>query len=128
MTNADVLRAIYERFSVHDIEGALEFIDPEIEWEWSRAMPDSGVYRGHQGFREGAEIFRESWGEFQMEMEELIERGDNLFAAVRYRATGRESGVRMDALVPHVWEFRGGKAVRFRIFLDVDKSRRRFLE
>jgi ketosteroid isomerase-like protein len=44
------------------------------------------------------------------------------------RGRGRSSGLEIDDPVAHLWEFRGGRAVRLRMFGDVERARQRFLE
>ena len=48
----DVVRAIYAAFAVRDLEGALDFVDPECEIHvegTARAAGRQGPYVGHDG-------------------------------------------------------------------------------
>jgi ketosteroid isomerase-like protein len=53
------------------------------------------------------------------------ERGDRVVAIILYQARGRDSGVDVDQPIAHLWEFRDERAIRLRMFGDVDKARRR---
>ena len=50
----DIVRAIYGAFAVRDLEGALDFVDPECEIHvdvTARAAGRQGPYVGHDGLR-----------------------------------------------------------------------------
>jgi ketosteroid isomerase-like protein len=81
-----------------------------------------------EGLRRGIEAWFEPWVGFRFEPREVLERGDEVLAIVRYRGRGRSSGLEIDDRVAHLWEFRGGRVVRLRMFGDVEKARRRFVE
>jgi hypothetical protein len=49
--NVEIVRRCCEAFNRGDYEGALDALDPEIEYDL-RHFPDGRVYRGHQGVRE----------------------------------------------------------------------------
>ncbi len=123
-----VVREFYERANRGDIEGLLELVDPEVEWHWPPRMVETGVFHGREDFRRRFMEWRQAWEEFRFEPEELIERGDEVLSIVRYVGTGRGSGVPFDEEVAHVYQLRGGKVVRLRMFGTVEKARRRFLE
>jgi ketosteroid isomerase-like protein len=91
-------------------------------------MADTDLFRGHEGVRRGIETWLESGRDFRFDPREVLERGDRVLVIVHYLARGRGSGVELDEPVAHVWEFRGDRAIRLRMFGDADKARRRFLE
>jgi ketosteroid isomerase-like protein len=47
--NVETLRRGYEAFNRRDIDGALEGLDPEVEWP---NMLEGTIIRGHQAVRE----------------------------------------------------------------------------
>jgi uncharacterized protein len=109
-----------------DLEDFFAILHPQAEWHWPRGMPDRRVYRGKEEIRRGVDTWAESWADLRMEPVELLERGEDVLAVVRYRARGRASGVEIDERVVHVWEFRDGLVVSMRIFGDEEKAKRRF--
>jgi ketosteroid isomerase-like protein len=123
-------REQFERFTEAlnrgDLELAVGMLPPDVEWEWPRGMIDSQVFRGREEVLRGARLFGESWAEVTYETEEFLERGDEALALVRYRATGRGSGVELNQVVAWLMEFEGEQPRRLRIFADADKARRRF--
>jgi ketosteroid isomerase-like protein len=110
------------------VDDFLALMHPDAEWHWPPGMADSGIFRGKEEIRRGVDTWTEPWGEFQMEPVELLERGEDVLAVVRYRARGRASGMEIDEHVAHLWEFREDLAVRMRMFGDVRKAKRRFTE
>lgn len=43
----------------------------------------------------------------------MVGCGETVLVEARYRATVKQTGKSLDALVAHVWDFRDGKAVRW---------------
>jgi hypothetical protein len=48
------------------------FFHPEIDWHWPPDTLGPSVFHGREGIATGLSVWTESWGEFQMEPEELI--------------------------------------------------------
>jgi ketosteroid isomerase-like protein len=86
-------------------------------------VPDlASVERGPEGFRRVAEVF---WGEFDdpyIEIHELIDVGDQLFASVTFRGRGKQSGAEVSWDLWAVWTVRDGRLVRFQGFTDQDAA------
>jgi ketosteroid isomerase-like protein len=120
-----IVRRIYELIAADELEGVLALMDPDFVWEWSPTMPDTGVFRGREAVLAADERWRESWEEFDIELLELREQGNDVVARVRYTATGRGSGVSMNEGRTHVWTLRDGRAIRWRMFSDLDEAERR---
>ena len=104
-----------------DIDTMLEELDPEIEWHPALQVLLGGeatVYRGHQGVRDFIRDTGEAFTELQAEQSEFRDLGEQVVAIGHFGGRGRESGVRIET--PMVWlvEFKNGKAVRAREYLD----------
>jgi ketosteroid isomerase-like protein len=56
-------------------------------------------------------------------LDELIPRGERILALVRWKGSGKESGVEMEASGAHLWTFRDGLVVRFDVYRDRDEAR-----
>jgi len=121
-----VVEDLYRRFNLGEAIPE-SFFHSEIDWHWSRNAPGERVFRGHEGIATGLAIWTESWGEFQMEPEEFIEQGDDLFVRVRYRVRGAGSGIDIENLVAHVMRVDDGLIRSWWMFGDPEKARRRFL-
>jgi ketosteroid isomerase-like protein len=95
-----------------------ELLDPEIEWEARRDLPDSGVYRGHAGVRQLLGRFDEVMDEIWFRPEEFIPIDeDRVLVALRWGGKGKGSGVVLEE-TREAWLFtlRAGKVVRVQEF------------
>jgi ketosteroid isomerase-like protein len=112
--NADLLRAGYEAWNRDDCDAWLELLDPDIEIQTSGVFPDlADVYRGHKRATKFWRQLHEPWEEFRIAIEEIEEEGDTVVAAIRFRATGVDSGIEVDMCFGHAIRVRDGVAVDF---------------
>ena len=105
------------------IEAALEFMDPEIEWQTRSDLPDSDLYKGHDGVRRVDASFDEDLEDRWMELDELTQHGDRVLMVLHWGGRGRGSGaeaeVRGEAWVGKVVD---GKIVRIDEFPNKDEA------
>ena len=109
--NVDVVRRLYSAISAVDVSDVIECVDPNAEW-----IPDSrvgedpiaGRERLFEFFADRASMF----GEFEIEVEELLERGDRVLAFLRLSGSGAASGAGFEIRIAHLWTLREGKVVR----------------
>ena len=76
------------------------------------------VYHGHEGVRQ---FWRESlsaFGEFNFEVEELIDAGDQVLAVIREREVGRASGAPVETTHLAVYTLADGKVIQMQLFDD----------
>jgi ketosteroid isomerase-like protein len=105
------------RFLAGDMDGLLAYLDPEVEVHDPPELPDSRVYRGHAGYIEQIEKFREAFSDLDYEVLESFEAGDKVVHVVRAFGVGTGSGVGGEATYGQVETWRDGKAIRFEYFL-----------
>ena len=116
-SNADLIRTGYQAWNRRDIAAVVQILDPEIEWRGYTHIPESGVLEGREQVRTWLERFLEAWEELEIQVTDLIDSGEQTIALVRFRALGRESGVRVDGGTDaHVWTVRDGKAVAVTLY------------
>jgi ketosteroid isomerase-like protein len=100
-----------------DPESFLTFCDPEIEWDESRFMPEPRLYHGHDGVREFWRGWAGTWEDFEAEVEQAIDAGDEAVVVhVRIAGRGRASGAPVALRFGQVWTVRDGKIVRMLTF------------
>jgi ketosteroid isomerase-like protein len=92
-----------------------EFCDPDVEWDFSRRGVDPEIYRGYEGWLRIAEQFGDAWQELRLEIEEIIDAGDNVVLFTNMIGLSK-SGIELDHRVGQVWTFRDGKIVRDQFF------------
>ena len=89
-------------------------MDPGIELEVAGGILD-GTYRGHVGALDLLDSFWSSFEGHRIEIEDCIDAGDDVVVTVHYYGRGKTSGVKVDLRAWHVWTWRDGKAVRWRV-------------
>jgi uncharacterized protein len=115
----ETVRALFEAFNRGDMGAFLELCDPDIEWDLSRRLIDPEIYSGREGVGEFFEQQREVWEEApRMEIDELIDAGEDVVAFVRVRGRGKGSGVEVEAEIAQIWTIRDGKAIRLQYYGD----------
>jgi uncharacterized protein len=109
--NADVVRRLYSAISALDASDVIECVDPNVEWVSDRRVgedPIAGRERLFEFFADRASMF----GELEVEVEELLERGDRVLVFLRLRGSGVASGAEFDIRIAHLWTLRDGIVVR----------------
>jgi uncharacterized protein len=122
--NVDALKRGYAALNRGDLSGVLELLHPEIEWHEPSPSPDAGTHRGRESFERFLRGWLESFDEFRVEPERIVERGDRLIAVVRQTGKGRSSGAHVDAVLAHVWTVGDGQATRWEAFGDPEEALR----
>ena len=120
--NVEALRRGYQALNSGDMSVVLALLDPEMEWHEPQPSPDAGTHRGREGFESFFRGWMDSFEEFRVEPERVVERGDKLIAVVRQSGRGRSSGVEVDARLAHVWTVEDGRAVRFEAVPDPEAA------
>ena len=120
MSIVEATRRSYEAFARGDLDGVVADMDEAIEWHQAQGLPHGGLYRGLDEVRRAIfdPLDEEWWDEFAADAHEFLEAGDQVVVIGRYRGRAKETGKRLDVPFVHVWTYRGGKAIRFRQFLD----------
>lgn len=125
--NIEVCRRVFDAFgNRREVEGALDHIDPEVELRSAIVGGAEGrVFHGHDGLRAWMAESDATWSELRVETNELHELGDGRVLIIGHiHATGRESGLEIDAPVAWLYELRDGKILHTRGYLDLEEARR----
>jgi ketosteroid isomerase-like protein len=121
--NVELVRRAYEAFNRGDPEGMVADAAPEFEYVATGAIPGAGgVYGGTEQFRQFLDRW---WGEFhepRVEVQELIDAGDQVLASLTFRGRGKQSGVETNWRLWQLWTLRDGKAVRGQGFTSRDEA------
>jgi uncharacterized protein len=108
-----VLRG-YQAFNRGDLEAAVEGFHPQIEWSGPGVLPEKReVYRGIEGVRRFWGTWRAEFEDFTVEIEEVIDAGEQVIVMAAVSGTGRGSGAHVRSpTFPHVWTIQDGQTVR----------------
>jgi ketosteroid isomerase-like protein len=115
--NLEVARRGYEHFiSTGDV--LPEIFDPEFILDMSgfRDWPERKQYHGVQGLRDFLRDWLEPWDEYEFELQELREAGDQVVVLARQAGNSHASGVRVEMEVSHVCTYRLGKTIQLEIY------------
>jgi ketosteroid isomerase-like protein len=119
--NVAIVRRNYAAFDRGDFAAILDDVDPEIV---IRAHPrgDEGNYQGKDGFLRFITEWIEPFDDFSQTPEEFTAAGDRVLVKVLQRASGKGSGVPVEARFWLVHRMRAGKAIELDLFDDEDQA------
>jgi len=120
MSNVEIVERSYDAFARGDMDGVVADMHPDIEWNQAQGLPHGGDYHGLDEVRRNIfdPLDAEWWDDFAADPDEFLDAGDEVVVLGRYRGRGKQTGKLLDVPFVHVWTLRGGKAIRFRQFLD----------
>lgn len=113
----DRSRAAYQMVCEGD-PAFLDLLDPEVEWHVPRALPGGGDLHGHWEVLEFLEASGEFWDDPHPEPRDFLPSGDKLVVLGTWCGRAKTTGVEMAVPFAHVQQFRDGKLVYFRNYLD----------
>jgi ketosteroid isomerase-like protein len=126
--NVEVVRRATEVFNRGGPDAVISegFWSPELVWDFSPSgIPGLGVYRGYDEVRS---FFADDWfqafpfEEWELELDELIDKGDQVVALTRQRGRGGSSGVGAELEQAHICTLRDAELVRIESYLDREKA------
>src|SRR3954454_18851303 len=100
--NLEAARRVVALFNARDFEAIKEVADPAYEWHTAREMPEPAVYRGLDAVKAFGYEFIEQWEEYRLEVERLVDRGDQVLVMCRVQARGKGSGVPVDRFMGYL--------------------------
>jgi ketosteroid isomerase-like protein len=117
--NVEIVRHSVEAFLAGDIEVALRYLDPQVEWHGTIGGLDEG--RTHRGHEEVVASFAENldnWEQLTLEAEDYIDAGDSVLVLWHEIAKSRHSEVEMETRTGVVYRLDGGKIVEVQGYMD----------
>jgi ketosteroid isomerase-like protein len=124
--NVEVVRRLFAAFRSLDVgnferrfDEVREIVDPEVEWVAApHSLLASEEYRGYDGVRRFWTQFLSAWDEYGVEVEELIDAGDQVVAVMRL--SGRTNELEVDEARSSLVTLRNGRVVRIEPFASKD--------
>ena len=105
--NVEAARRIIEAYCRGDYIGASAYLAPDVVWNVGQERPA----HGRAAVREMWKRWDSEWVELETVLDEVIDAGDKVLMAVRYRGRGRVSGVEVNDRLFEVHTFRDGRCV-----------------
>jgi ketosteroid isomerase-like protein len=116
--NVEIAYRGYELVSCGEIEAWLQDLREDVELRELPEIPDSAVYRGHDGVRKWAAGVRELVESWHWTPEEILHESDDaLVVRVRLDFVGHGSEIPVVRVVFHVLRFQDGKTSEVEGFL-----------
>jgi ketosteroid isomerase-like protein len=115
-TATPMLNAI-EAFNEGGVEAALPYLHPEMEWVAPPEWLEDRLYEGHDGIRRLSAYWTQTFDEYTLVPERVIEVGDGrvvILLEQQGRITG--SGDRVESPLGYLVEVRDGLVGRVEIF------------
>jgi ketosteroid isomerase-like protein len=121
--NVELAHRANDAFNRHDFDALLALIDPNIEFT-SRIveLEGGGPFRGHDGIKEWWANLFGVFPEFSSKIEEVRDLGDLTLARMRQHSQGMEKDSPADQTQWHLAEWREGKKIRWRVFVNEDEA------
>jgi ketosteroid isomerase-like protein len=119
--NVERFKRGIDAYNRQDADALLELMDTKVEWHPAILVGLGGkatVFRGHEGIRELLREIDETLAEIHVEVSEIRDLGDRIFALGRLRTRGKTSGVETESPFGYVAHFKNGKATEVRTYLD----------
>jgi ketosteroid isomerase-like protein len=96
-----------------------ELATPDFEWFPGLITAlDGGGYRGREGVERFYADTRENWEQLQTVVEEFRDLGDRVLVLGRLEGRGKGRGAPVDARYAGIYDFRGERIWRIRVYLD----------
>jgi ketosteroid isomerase-like protein len=122
--NAAIVRSLYAAFSRLARSGEIAsyvaaHFHPDCEYG---PVEEASTIRGHEALIHWIERWLEAWDDAWDEIDEIIETGQTVVAAIRVHGRGRKSGMEISQRLFDVFELRDGRVVRVREYLSHDEA------
>jgi ketosteroid isomerase-like protein len=121
--NLETIRRGYEHF-ISTGEFRAETMHRDFVWDMStfRGWPERESYAGIEGAREFMAEWLEAWDDWELELEELRDAGENVVAIVRQRGRSKATGVPVDMHFAQVWVMQDGKQLRMQMYASPEEA------
>jgi ketosteroid isomerase-like protein len=92
--HAEMARRFFDAYNAGDLEATLDLIGPEFEFRPSGLFMDTErTYRGHEGWSEFWDTFREAWESITVTVERIEDLGEQVLVLGTFHGRGHGSGV-----------------------------------
>ena len=118
----EVLRRTYAALTRRDFVALEELADPDFEMDLTERVLNPATYHGAEGLLRFLGEIDELWASMDIDVERVIERGDELLAVLMVTLTGRGSGVEMESRIAQRWTLRDGRLLRMKLYGDADAA------
>ncbi len=119
--NVEVVRAIYRALNDDDWDAVYRLVDAEFEATFQRGLM-AGTHTGRDSVRAILEDQRAAFDTWVIEIERLVESGDQVVAVVRMRLRPKDTDAEIQNRNGWIWTIRDGLALSMRGFPNPDDA------
>lgn len=124
-TPAEVVDRLYEAWNRAGLSVCTDSVDPEIELICDPLRPVETALRGHDGWRQWAHRWEESYTSMRITVDGLVPIDDqHVLALVSIDAKPRGGQHDLTWAAAHLWTVRDGRISRWETHLDLGAARR----
>jgi ketosteroid isomerase-like protein len=117
--NLERFQRAFAAYNAGDIDAAVADIAPECEYVTTGTLPGArGIYRGPEGYKRFVSWLRDEFEGGRLEVNELIDAGDRVFASLTLHGRGRQSGIEASWTLWQVWTVKDDLIVHGQGFTD----------
>ena len=118
--NVEIVGRGYQHFGItRDFRA--DVMGPDFVWDMStfRGWPEQQTYHGLEGARKFIADWTESWQDWELEVVELIDAGeDRVLAILHQRGRSKTTSLEVEMDFAQLWTVRDGKQVRMEMYAD----------
>jgi ketosteroid isomerase-like protein len=104
--NVEIVRAVYGAGDRGDLNAALSYLHPEIEFHTYAHAPQAGVYRGKEAVQKYNEDLFGQFESLRIEIEALIDAGDRVVVVSTQHAVPKGGEQEIEVHMVEVWTIR----------------------
>lgn len=117
-----VIRKFFELVREDDTDGILELLAPDVVWLGTRGgLDENRVTRGADAFLEYRQEIEQTWEQFEVEVERVIESDATVVVYLREMARGR-GALNVHSETAVVFKVRAGRIIEGRGYLDRNEA------
>lgn len=116
--NVELAKRAIDAFNGRDIDAFAILTTPDFEWSPSMVAIEGEIFRGRPGINKYFGSLDNAWEKFHIIDDTFREHADLVIMLGRLEGWGKISGVQVVEALGMVFDFRGGRILRIRGFLD----------
>jgi uncharacterized protein len=114
----EIVKRVTDAFNRREVDALLDLATPDCEMSSQLLDATADDFQGRGGLERFYAMLSDSWEDFQSVAQEYLDLGDRVLALGRNRGRGKGSGVPVEGPYGAVFDFRGDKISRIRLFVD----------
>jgi ketosteroid isomerase-like protein len=124
VTGEDIVRGAFSALNAGDVEAALGFLAPDVEWvQDPNSKFERGTFRGRERVTRYWRRWLEAFEDFHLEPERLFDVPDGrILVFSTFTATGSESGLSVEFRIAHMFTLRQGGIAHVRAYIERDEA------